>query len=248
MQITQEQFNRVIDMLVAAASADAAYQTMAQVGVTDAELEATAKEALAAYLDFTATLYAPQACPGLYRDAFDNKGSATKKNTADFMTNTNRHYQAVSRVIYFVGIGTIMEQIGQDFLFIGDESTPANQPKPTYTGKYKLDPNLRDTIQTDWSVFEGEIIERIGDGSPNYDFIMQALSQPALPIVGALLFLGGVALITSGATGLGVCMATVGAILTVGYAAAKCGLFSGSSTPNTTAQSAPEIHNRYLPW
>ncbi|HVT63206.1 MAG TPA: hypothetical protein VHD33_06965 [Legionellaceae bacterium] len=73
------------------------------------------------------------------------------------------------------------------------------------------------------------------------------MSHPALPIMGTLLFLGGIALIASG-TGLCVCMAAVGTIFLAGYAAAKCGLFSGSSNPNTTAQSAAETHNRCPLW
>ena len=111
-------------------------------------------------------------------------------------------------------IETITQQLNKDF-------TPK---KLIYTGNMYI----KKTTQ-----FDTANACNYNDAS-NPSFMMQVLSHPATPLVGAALFLAGIATCTTGALAAGACLASVGGMMMAGYACHLFGFFTDNTSPTTS--------------
>ena len=257
LTITQKQFNQLIDLLGHAANAEATYRTTAHLNKTDPLLEEGARNSLNRYLEFVAMLYQPQQYPTIYLETFNNKRENYKKHSKNEKSHISHHKQARSQVTYLIYIGEIIEQVSRDFSSIEEDGTPSLQSKLTYSGSFELASFAKDTIISNTESFQYECIEhptnRALNIAPmptnntfNSSFIIRVMQHPASPIIGVILFLSGVALITSStAISLGLCMTAAGAIIIAGYAATKCGFFS--ERRNTPPENFIAPNNNTLP-
>lgn len=247
MRITQEQFNEVIDLLGHAATALAMHFSIISLD-NEVEPEASQAEFEASkdrYFIAVAALYDSIDYPAVFLLAsrsFNGKSGCS-------INRLNSDKTSESCMQFSVSIEGIVAQLNNDFR--------VDVEPLMYTGCYRLvQPNI---IQSSFiSISREEHNLPIPDGiremigiprnaelnyeQPNPTFIMQIMSHPATPIIGAILFLAGVALIASGAcAGFGAGMAATGAILMVGYAATKLGFFAGGG--NQTMPDSPENTN-----
>jgi hypothetical protein len=111
-------------------------------------------------------------------------------------------------------IETITQQLNKDF-------TPK---KRIYTGHLYT----KKITQSDTAT--------VYDDASNPSFMMHVFSHPTTPLVGAALFLAGIATCTTGVLAAGVCLASIGGMMMAGYACHHFVFFTEdtSSTPSPT--------------
>jgi len=210
MHITQEQFNEIIDLffLTVKAAADHIKQ-----------------EAAYADTDEDEDKYPP--LPFTTKPDINTSEKKAHNLLMRYIKTLNQLYRNNYPTVYLeileqptktestllTCIETITQQLNQDF-------TPK---KLIYTGHlYTKKTTHSDTA----TVYDND--------ASNPSFMMHVFSHPTTPLVGAALFLAGIAMCTTGALTAGVCLASIGGMMIAGYACHQFGFFTENTSSTDT--------------